>query len=89
MPGSSSTDIGLTDTLRLTAPVRRAGHDRVLHTPAFVDREAEGEPAQAQPGERPLYDRFVRSSRSTSCSWSPDTAPCPSTVNAALRASRS
>ncbi len=36
MLGSSSTDIRLTDTLRLTGPVREAGQDRVLHTPAYV-----------------------------------------------------
>ncbi|MFC8361204.1 fibronectin type III-like domain-contianing protein [Streptomyces griseorubiginosus] len=37
MLGASSTDIRLTGTLRLTGPVREAGHDRVLHTPAYVD----------------------------------------------------
>ncbi|MDX2898657.1 glycoside hydrolase family 3 C-terminal domain-containing protein, partial [Streptomyces scabiei] len=37
MLGASSTDIRLTGTLRLTGPVRRAGHDRVLHTPAHTD----------------------------------------------------
>ncbi|MFF7047870.1 fibronectin type III-like domain-contianing protein [Streptomyces griseorubiginosus] len=89
MLGSSSTDIRLTDTLRLTVPVRgqaTTGSCTRRHTPT----ERRGvEPARSQPGERPPYDRFVRSSRSTSCSWSPDTAPCSSTVNAAPRASRS
>ncbi|WEH13142.1 glycoside hydrolase family 3 N-terminal domain-containing protein [Streptomyces sp. VNUA24] len=37
MLGASSTDIRLTGTLRLTGPVRRAGHERVLHTPAHTD----------------------------------------------------
>lgn len=37
MLGASSTDIRLTGTLRLTGPVRRAGHDRVLLTPAHAE----------------------------------------------------
>ncbi|GAQ56041.1 glycoside hydrolase family 3 N-terminal domain-containing protein [Streptomyces acidiscabies] len=36
MLGASSADIRLTGTLRLTGPVRRAGHDRVLSTPATI-----------------------------------------------------
>ncbi|MFM9696970.1 beta-xylosidase/alpha-l-arabinosidase [Streptomyces europaeiscabiei] len=37
MLGASSTDTRLTGTLRLTGPIRRAGHDRVLLTPVHVD----------------------------------------------------
>ncbi|MFF5359780.1 hypothetical protein ACFY4I_10305 [Streptomyces scabiei] len=37
MLGASATDIRPTGTLRLTGPVRRAGHDRVLHTSAHID----------------------------------------------------
>ena len=36
MLGASSTDIRLTAPLHLTGPERRAGHDRVLTTPATV-----------------------------------------------------
>lgn len=36
MIGASSTDIRLTGTIHLTGPVREAGHDRVLITPADV-----------------------------------------------------
>ncbi|WP_371664634.1 glycoside hydrolase family 3 N-terminal domain-containing protein [Streptomyces sp. NBC_00280] len=36
MIGASSTDIRLTGTVHLTGPVREAGHDRVLDTPADV-----------------------------------------------------
>ncbi|WP_327699823.1 glycoside hydrolase family 3 N-terminal domain-containing protein [Streptomyces sp. NBC_00459] len=36
MIGASSTDIRLTGTVHLTGPVREAGHDRVLNTPADV-----------------------------------------------------
>jgi hypothetical protein len=34
MVGTSSTDIRLAGTLRLTGPTRRVGHARVLRTPA-------------------------------------------------------
>ncbi|HEY8978516.1 MAG TPA: glycoside hydrolase family 3 N-terminal domain-containing protein [Streptomyces sp.] len=37
MLGASSSDIRLATTLRLTGPVRAAGHDRVLNTPARVE----------------------------------------------------
>jgi beta-xylosidase len=36
MIGASSTDIRLTGTVHLTGPVREAGHDRVLNTPADI-----------------------------------------------------
>ena len=36
MIGASSTDIRLTGTIHLTGPVREAGHDRGLITPADV-----------------------------------------------------
>jgi beta-glucosidase len=36
MLGTSSTDIRLTGNVHLTGPTRRAGHTRVLHTPARI-----------------------------------------------------
>lgn len=34
--GASSTDIRLSGGIRLTGPVRRVGHTRVLHTPTYI-----------------------------------------------------
>ncbi|MBO8191986.1 glycoside hydrolase family 3 C-terminal domain-containing protein [Streptomyces oryzae] len=36
MIGASSSDIRLRGTVRLTGPVRTAGHDRMLHTPSHL-----------------------------------------------------
>jgi beta-glucosidase len=38
MVGASSADIRAEGTLRLTGPLRTVGHERVLTTPATVER---------------------------------------------------